>query len=142
METRQDKLFLRAQLIFGGMVNGLGEPILWHLALRRYGAAMLEIANRRMRSGSRKDLGRIQDPSSPIGLTYRAYRIGTPYAAQNMAMSRFNVGDLAGYRRWMHRAAKSGDLDAKRELRCFSIRQPHALARRLHRLRPQRRDNS
>lgn len=71
---------------------------------------------------------------------YRAYRRSVPHAAQNMAMTLFNVGDLAGYRRWMQRAARMGDTDAKHEVAQFEVRQPHRLARRLRRLRPYRAD--
>jgi len=142
MGTREDRLFQRAQRILEGQANGFGEPILWHLALRGYGPAMLDLAGRYTQTGSSSELGRLQDRNSPIGQTYRAYRNGEPNAAQNMAMSRFNVGDLAGYRRWLHRAARTGDLDVQRELSCFAVRQPHRLARKLRRLRPYRRDGS
>jgi len=30
------------------------------------------------------------------------YRIGELHVAQNMAMAQFNVGDLHGYRMWLH----------------------------------------
>jgi hypothetical protein len=103
---------------------------------------MLDLANRYTQVGLPEELGRIQNSSSPIGRTYRAYRDGEPNAAQNMAMTLYNVGDLAGYRRWLRRAAQMGDTNAKRELKCFSVRQPHRLARRLRRLRPHCSDGS
>jgi hypothetical protein len=129
-------------MILEGRANGHGEPILRHLASRDYGPAMLDLANRYTQTGSSSELGRIQDRNSPVGQTYRAYRKGEPNAAQNMAMTLYNVGDLHGYRRWLHQAARMGDLDAQRELRNFDVRQPHRLARRLRRLQPQHRDGS
>lgn len=142
MPSKEDRLYERAEAILDGRANGLGEPILWHLALRGHGYAMLTIANRMTSRGSREELGRIQDAFSPAGLTYRAYRRGVPNAAQNMAMSLFNVGDLAGYRRWIRLAARAGDVDAERDAKLFETRQPHNLARRIGRLRPYRRDRS
>lgn len=140
METREDRLFLRALQILEGKANGFGLPIMRHLALRGYGPAMLDLANRNAQTGSMKELGRIWNRATPLGLTYRAYRLGEDNAAQNMAMSYYNIGDLAGYRRWLYCAARGGNSDAKYELRLFEIRMPHRLARRLGRLRPYRRD--
>ncbi|WP_337847251.1 hypothetical protein [Sphingomonas sp.] len=129
-------------MILERRANGYGEPILRHLALRGYGPALLDLANRYTQTGSLKELGRLQNRNSPIAQTYRAYRNGELNAAQNMAMSLYNVGDLHGYRRWLYRAARMGDLDARRELSHFGVRQPHGLARRLRRLRPLRRDGT
>ena len=140
MSVRNQRLFERAEAILDGNAVGFGEPVLWHLALRRFGPAMLVLANRYTQCGSRRELGRLSDSFSPVGMTYRAWRQGEPNAAQNMAMSLFNVGDLAGYRRWMHKAARAGDVNALEDLRKFETRQPHNLARRLRRLRPHRRD--
>jgi hypothetical protein len=142
MQTRDDRLFLRALQILDGKASGFGLPKMRHLALRGYGAAMLDLANRETQNGLRNELGRISDRSSPLALTYRAYRMGEQNAAQNMAMSYYNVGDLAGYRNWLHRAAQAGDFDAKVELGLFEIRKPHRLARRLRRWRPHRRDGN
>ncbi|HEY6814724.1 MAG TPA: hypothetical protein VI168_04210 [Croceibacterium sp.] len=139
MTDRQDKQFVRAEAILEGRCNGLGEPILWHLALRRYGPAMLSLACRATQTGSRTALGRVRDAFSPAGMMYRAFRQGELNAAQNMALSLFYLGDLSGYRRWMHRAARSGDTDAAFELKLFEVRQPYPLARQLRRLRPYRR---
>jgi hypothetical protein len=142
MSIRNQRLYERADAILDGRAIGFGEPILWHLALRKFGPAMLVLADRLTRTGSRHELGRVSDPFSPAGMTYRAWRQGQPNAAQNMAMSLFNIGDMAGYRRWMHKAARAGDPNALEELARFETRQPHNLARRLHRLRPHRRDGS
>ena len=142
MSSRNQRLFARAEAIFEGKAIGFGEPVLWHLALRRHAPAMLALANRYTQMGSRSELGRMSDPFSPVGMTYRAYRQGEPNAAQNMAMSLFNVGDIARYRHWMHKAARAGDVNAAEDLQRFETRQPHNLARRLRRLRPHRRDGS
>lgn len=85
------------------------------------------------------DLGKPFDACSAAGLYHRAWRSGDALAAQNMAMSCFNVRDLQGYRRWLRRAANAGDDDAKAELAAFETRLPHATARKIGRHRPERR---
>jgi hypothetical protein len=142
MDTKEDLLWTRADAILDGKANGLGEPILWHLALRGHGISMLTIANRETRTGYRHELGRISDAHSPMGMMYRAYRRGVPNAAQNIAMTLFNVGDLWGYRHWIRRAARANETNAEWEAGLFETRMPHRLARRLRRLRPYRRDGS
>lgn len=142
MTDRFERLFDRAEAILEGRQNGLGMPILRHLAFRRYGPALLSLACRMTQKGTRFEWGRICRASSAAGMMYRAYRIGEINAAQNLAMTRFNMGDMQGYRHWMHRAAKAGDTDAAYELKLFEIRMPHPLARRLRRLRSYRRDGS
>lgn len=136
MNAAHDRLFAHADAILSGQGTVLGESILWHLALRLYGPAMLAIANRATYGGRRAEIGRTANPWSPAGMMRRAYRAGEPNAAQHMAMTLFNVGDMAGYRRWMHRAVRAGDANALNEVQRFETRQPHALARRLRRLRP------
>jgi len=77
--------------------------------------------------------GRIAEPFSQEGLAYQAFRHGHPNGAQHLAMNAFDKRDLAGYRYWLARAAKSGDGDAVRELRRFELRLPHTNApRRSH----------
>jgi hypothetical protein len=142
MSRKLDRLFARAEAILEGRANGFGEPILRHLAHRKYGPAMLTLACRETASGARADLGRASDPHSPAGLMYRAYRLGEINAAQNFALTLFYIGDLAGYRHWMRKAAQGGDTDAAAELRRFEVRQPYPLAGRLGRVRPFRRDGS
>lgn len=142
MSERFDRLLSRAEAILDGRSIGLGMPILQALAHRRYGPAMLSLAARKTETGMRTSLGRINDASSPAGLMYRAYRQGEVNAAQNFALTLFYVGDLAGYRHWLQRAAKCGDEDAARELNRFEIRQPYPLARLTNRIRPFRRDGS
>lgn len=73
---------------------------------------------------------------------YRAFQQGEVNAAQNLALTLFYAGDLAGYRRWLRRAARDGDEDAVKELSRFEVRQPYPLARRISRVRPFRRDGS
>jgi hypothetical protein len=142
MSDRFDRLFSRAELILDGKANGFGMLILQVLAHRRYGPAMLSLAARETEAGNRADLGRFSDANSPAGLMYRAFRQGEANAAQNLAFTLFYAGDLAGYRRWMRRAARSGDEDASRELTRFEVRQPYPLARRINRVRPFRKDGS
>src|SRR5688572_9203602 len=122
MSERLDKLYHRAEAILGGEANGFGMPILSALARRRHGPAMLSLAARRTEQGNRGDLGRPSNPHSPHGLMYRAFRQGELNAAQNLALSLFYVGDLAGYRHWLRRAARGGDQDAARELGRFEVR--------------------
>lgn len=142
MSERFDRLFSRAEAILGGKSNGLGMPILRTLAHQRYGPAMLSLAARKTETGKRADLGRFSDATSPAGLMYRAFRQGEVNAAQNLALTLFYAGDLAGYRRWLRRAARGGDEDAARELSRFEVRQPYPLARQINRIRPFRRDGS
>lgn len=139
MLSRADRLFARADAILEGRANGFAMPVLEHLALRRYGPAMLELARRATASGDRGAIGRVQDAGSPAGLMYRAHRRGEYTAAQNFAMTLFHAGDLAGYRHWLRKAARGGDTDAAAELRRFELRQPFPAARWVGRVRPLRR---
>lgn len=137
--TKADRLFLRADAIVERRANGHAMPILKHLARRRYPPAMLELARWATRSGDPAGIGRIGDPRSPAGLMHRAHRLGDVTAAQNLAMTLFHAGDLAGYRHWLRKAARAGDTEAGAELRRFELRQPFPLARRVRRIRPLRR---
>jgi hypothetical protein len=128
---RTDALYDRAIEILDGRHRGLGEPILWHLALRRHADAMLALA-------TRVSDGKASDSVSRSGLERRAFRLGSARAAQHAAMSCFNRGDIAGYRSWLCRGDRSGDLEAIMELRRFEIRLPHAAAGRIGRIRPYR----
>jgi hypothetical protein len=128
-QRRADQLYERAEEILDGHRNGFGEPILWHLALRRHTDAMLALA-------SRVSEGKPADPFSRKGLERRAFLLGAERAAQHLAMSCFNQGDLAGYRFWLHRGARKGDNEAVAELRRFETRLPHAAAADIKRLRP------
>lgn len=55
------------------------------------------------------------------------------------AMSRFNIGDLQGYRLWLRRTKMLGDDDAGHELGHFETRLPHGAAHAIRRGRPWRR---
>jgi hypothetical protein len=137
--TRDDRLFLRADAILERRANGFAMPVLEHLTRRRYPPAMLELARWATQAGDPASIGRISDPRSPAGLMHRAHRLGDITAAQNLAMTLFHAGDLAGYRRWLRKAARAGDTEADAELRRFELRQPATLARRVRRIRPLRR---
>lgn len=137
--TRDDRLFLRADAILERRANGHALPILRHLAQRRYPPAMLALARWHTQSGDPAAIGRISNPHSPAALMRGAHLLGDITAAQNLAMTLFHAGDLAGYRHWLGKAARAGDPDAGAELRRFEQRQPFPLARRVRRCRPLRR---
>jgi hypothetical protein len=137
--ARAERLFLRADAIIERRANGFATPILEHLALRRYTPAMLELARRATGNGDPGAIGGTSDARSPAALMRLAHRLGDITAAQNFAMTLFHVGDLAGYRHWLRKAARAGDSDAGAELRRFELRQPAPLARRVGRIRPLRR---
>jgi|JI8StandDraft_2_1071088.scaffolds.fasta_scaffold190674_2 hypothetical protein len=139
MSAKADRLYARADAILERRANGFAMPVLEHLALRRYPLAMLELARRATASGDAATLGRVSDTRSPAALMRRAHRLGDITAAQNMAMTLFHAGDLAGYRHWLRKAVRAGDADAGAELRRFELRQPVPLARRVKRIRPLRR---
>jgi hypothetical protein len=130
-EARADRMYERADAILDGQRNGHGEPILWHLALRRHVDGMLALAGRLA-------AGRAADPFSGTGLARRAFRLGSDRAGQHLAMDCFNRGDLAGYRRWLGRAARAGDEEAAAELRRYETRLPHGAAGDIGRRRPYR----
>lgn len=130
-----DRLYDRASMILDGAGNGFGEPILWHLALRRHTEAMLALA------GRVSSAGKPADPFSQQGLERRAFRLGNKRAAQHLAMTHFNQRDLAGYRRWLRWAARAADEEAAIELKRFETRLPHAAAGDIGRRRPCRADD-
>lgn len=139
--SKIDGLYLKAQQIREGIRPGLWVPIIQHLALRGHTEAMIELADWYSRSTQLRDLGVASDGFSAAGLYRRAYRKGDPRAANNMAMSFFNLGNMQGYRHWLRRAAVAGDADATEQLRCFETRLWHGAARTIRRLRPeQKRD--
>ena len=114
---------------------------MWHLALRGHTGAMIELADWFSDDNSAGSFGTPADAFSAAGLYRRAYRKGDARAANNAAMSFFNRNDMGGYRRWLRRAAKAGDLAAGKQLRHFETRLWHAAARKIGRLRPeQKRD--
>ena len=142
MMTDFDTLYARAEAIQERRANGYWEPIFWHLALRGHSLSRLRLADWYSRQGTKVELGRFGDGYSPLGLMYSAYRKGESFAGTNLAISYFNIGDMAGYRYWLAKAAKPAEPGAKEELKLFETRKPHRLARRLKRLRPLKRDGS
>ena len=139
-EARLERLYVRAFEILDGRANGFGEPILWHLALRRYTPALVMLANRRSESETRAGLGRLGDGFSAAGMYHRAWRSGDYLGALNLAVACFNIGDLRGYRHWLRRAGRAGDDQAAAEARRFETRLPHGVARAIGRGRPYRRN--
>ena len=132
------RLWERAFDIRELQANGHWLPIVRHLALRGHGPALLTLASWETQLGRRRELGRMQDRFSALGLMHRAWKLGDPLAGQNLALTFFNIGDLGRYRYWLARAANAGDADAKAERRRFETRKPHGLAFRLRRGRPYR----
>lgn len=123
-----DRFQRLASALINGLSPGNGMGLLWHLALRRYPAAMTELARRIGEDGLSA-----ANPYSSAGLCYRALRQGDPTAAHNMAMTCFNRRDLQGYRHWLRLAAKAGDEEAGEQLRRFEKRLPHGAARDINR---------
>ena len=142
MTQKLDRLYNRAEAILDGKANGFGMPILRTLAHRRHGPSMLSLAARQTEGGKRGELGRFSNANSPAGLMFRAFQQGEVNAAQNLALTLFYLGDLAGYRHWLRKAARGGDEDAAKELSRFEVRQPWPLAQKIKRKRPFRKDGS
>lgn len=141
-DTPLDRLYLRGLAIRYEGHRGLWMPIMWHLALRGYPGAMIELADWFSADASVESMGAVADAFSAAGLYRRAYLKGDARAAKNFAVSHFNRGDLHGYRTWLRRAAIAGDTKAMVELRYFELRLPHRHARKVGRLRPrQKRDD-
>lgn len=130
-ETKADRLFTRACAIQDRTANGFYSPILWHLALRGHHWGMSEL------SGFLDPVGKLSDAWSAAGLNRRAWRAGFGIAARNQAMTHFNRRDLAGYRRWLGRAAQAGDTESAAELKRFEMRLWHGAARKIGRHRPE-----
>ena len=94
-----------------------------HLALRGDPDAATELE--RVSSDPRSEAVAL----SPAALVrHAATRDHWPTAALNIAMQRFNLRDLQGYRHWLRRAARNGDPDAKIQLARFETRLPHGVA--------------
>lgn len=140
-ETPADRLYLRGLAIRYERHRGLWLPIMWHLALRGHTGAMIELADWFSNDGSADPFGTPADGFSAAGLYRRAYRKRDARAAQHLAMSRFNRNDMAGYRHWLLRAGRAGDVEARNQHRRFETRLPHSAARKIGRIRPeQKRD--
>ena len=140
--TREDRLFERARAIMERRANGFYMPILHHLARRGHAPAMLGLAGLFTRGNDPADLGVASRAGTPAWLYRRVWLRGGSdacLAAQNIAMSRFNIGDLHGYRLWLRRAQMLGDNDAGLELDRFETRLPFGAAKAIGRGRPWRR---
>jgi hypothetical protein len=136
-----DRLWEKAVEIREGRRCGLWLPIAWHLALRRHPAAMIELADWYSCDNRLSSFGSASNPFCPAGLYHRATRYGHGRASHNAAMSCFNRNDMSGYRRWLRKAAKAGDVAAGLQLGHFELRLPHKNARKVRRIRPeQKRD--
>jgi TPR repeat protein len=109
-----------------------GVPLVRHLALRRVPDAMTELSRLAVDKRTRATA------LSAAAMAHQAARQGHAPAAYNLAMQRFNAGDLQGYRGWLRCAAQAGDGDAIRQLARFETRLPHEAARDIHRGRPYR----
>ena len=135
-ETAADRLYLRALAIRYERHVGKWLPIVWHLALRGHTGAMIELADWFSNEGSADPFGTPADAFSAAGLYRRAYRKGDKRAAQHLALSCFNRGNMAGYRHWLGQGAKAGDGEANQERGRFETRLWHAAAHKVRRLRP------
>ena len=103
---------------------------------------MLTLAGLLHQTGKAEDLGSPAQAGDAAWLYRRVWRAGgddARHAAQHMAMSCFNTGNLAGYRLWLRRAHMLGDNDAGLELDRFETRLPFGNARAIGRGRPWRR---
>jgi hypothetical protein len=135
-ETREDRLYLKALKIRYEGGSGFWLPIVQHLALRGYTAALRELGDWRAGEGDEALFGTPSNRNSPAGLYRRAFRSGDVIAANNAAVSCFNRNDMSGYRSWLRLAANAGDTDSCRQLRYFELRLPHARPQKIKRLRP------
>jgi hypothetical protein len=115
-----------------GGAPGTGVPLVRHLALRGVPDAMTELSRLAVDRRSRAIA------LSADAMAHHVALKGYPPAAYNLAMQRFNAGDLQGYRRWLRQAAKASDGHAMRQLARFETRLPHGAARDLGRGRPYR----
>lgn len=118
-------------------------PILDHLARRGHAQAMLDLAGLFSRDNDPADLGSMPRVGMPAWRYRRVWRRGGEYsavAAQNLAMSYFNICGLRGYRLWLRRGQALGDSDAGFERAHFETRLPHGAARAIGRGRPWRRN--
>jgi hypothetical protein len=139
---RDERLFDRAEAIMEGRANGYYMPILGHLARRGHARVMLALAGSFSKGNDPAALGAMSRAGTPAWLYRRVWHRGgdyAPTAAQNLAMSLFNIGDLRGYRFWLRRAQLLGDNAAGLELDRFETRLPHGDARAIRRGRPYRR---
>lgn len=132
-----ERLYRRALDIQYADARGLWVPIMRHVAGRGHTGAMIDLAAWLSEAGGRKAHGALSDPATAAGLYRKAWRLGDARAAYHLAMACFNQRDMAGYRRWLARAARCGDRDAALEHKQFETRLWHSAARKIGRSRPQ-----
>ena len=130
-EGKLDRMFARACAIEAGKANGLYLPNLRALARRKFSYGMLGFANW-------LDVMNPERRRTAFLMLREVSRMGHSLGAQNIAMSHFNRGNLAGYRQWLAKAARLGDENASLELRCFEVRLSHSAAFKIGRGRPSR----
>jgi hypothetical protein len=128
-----DQLYGRALDIVDRKARGLWLPIMTHLALRKYPAAMVALANFYDETGVPTSN---TNPFSSDNLLRRAWQMGEITAAQSRAMGCFNSNDMVGFRRWARRAAMLGNNECRRYVKNFETRLPHGDARKIGRHRP------
>lgn len=119
-------------------IRECGEPGLWlpkiqALAVRGHADAMTDLAD--WYSGD-SYLGPASNNFSPAGLYRRAYRKGSDRAAVNLAITCLNRRDLKGYRHWLRKAGRAGDLERQKGSRRFETRLWHGRAHDIGRGRP------
>ncbi|MEG3122493.1 hypothetical protein [Sphingomonas sp. GB1N7] len=131
-----EKLYLRALEIREGKGRGTWVAKLRHLSLRGHTDAMIELASWYTCDNQPDDLLGMGEPYTAANLYYRAWRKGDARAAQHLALSYFNRGDMLRFRLWLRRAAKLGEHDCQILVRCFETRLYHQTAKRVGRLRP------
>lgn len=135
MKTKLDRMWGRAWAIRDGRTPGYWLPIVQALALRGHPFAMIELA------GWLSDNAKGRTRKAYL-LCRRAYMSGEPTGAQNIAMDCFNASDLAGYRIWIRKAARAGDVSSIPEACRFDTRCSHVAAFRIRRGRPRYKDES
>lgn len=133
-----DRLYMKALVIQDAGGRGHWLPIMKMLANRNYSPAMIDLASWLVDQRVDGRPGRHSHRGDPASFYYRAHKNGDARAAQHLAMTCFNVNDLKGYRYWLQRGAKMGDMAAAEELRAFETRLPNLAAKRFKRFRPYR----
>ncbi|OYY72330.1 hypothetical protein [Sphingomonas sp. 28-63-12] len=133
--AKHDRWLNRAVAILEGRANGMGMPVLRALTRRGHHAAMAELANRLTSpENSEYDLQR------GLELERRLARaVPESWIFGNLSTTLRNHGDMAGYRRWLALAARTGDLDYIAEMGRFETRFPFPIMKRWGRYRPFRR---
>ena len=131
-----DRLYDRALHIQDGLKHGLCAPIFRTLAARNHDHGQVVLA-----CNFANEKPRFNHPAFAAHWYRKAWQSGNATAAQHMAMDCFARNDLQGYRRWLRRAARLGDVEAAFELSKFATRLPHRRLRAIGRLRPEYRRN-